>query len=332
MSPCVGLMYPSSIHGSAERRRRDLDRLRSRLPGIDVVECFDRDLASIGADDPDDIAAIDVAVVLGDPADLVGRMPRLAWVQSVTTGIDHVDVGRLAVAGVRLTTAGGTSSPEIAEFVVARVLEHWKRLPEIADAQRLRRWEPLYGRALSGSHVLLVGFGAINQAVAGLLAPFEVELKVVRRSLQATAASSPEVITFADLDAGLRWADAVVVALPATTETDDMFDAARFAQFRPGAFFCNVGRGTTVVESALIAALASGRVGGAALDVAVIEPLPPSDPLWSSDARISPHCSSAPEMAISRVLDLLIENMEQFVSGDRMRNEVELGASDDTTS
>ncbi|MDW3215585.1 MAG: NAD(P)-dependent oxidoreductase [Ilumatobacteraceae bacterium] len=319
-------MYPSSVHGSSERCDDDVERLRTNLPeAADVIECFDRPLASLSGIGRDRLDAVDVAVVLGDPSELIGELPRLAWVQMITTGIDHVDTAALATADIRLTTAAGTSSPEIAEFVVARLLEQWKRLPELADLQLGHRWDPLYGRPLQGSKILLVGFGAINRAVATRLAPFQVELRAVRRSVSMDV-PDVSVITFDELDAGLAWADAVLVALPGHPDLDGLFDARRFAEMRPGTFFCNVGRGSAVCESALTDALASGHLGGVALDVTRVEPLPPDDELWGSGARISPHCSSAPEVAISRVLDLTSENLRRFAAGSRMHNEVSFDA------
>lgn len=94
---------------------------------------------------------------------------------------------------------------------------------------------------------------------------------------------------------------------------------------RPGAFFCNVGRGSAVVESALIASLSSGRLAGAALDVVATEPLPENDQMWESGARISPHSSSVPNMAITRVLDLVVENLGLLDAGRPLRNEVSGG-------
>ena len=322
---CIALLYPSAIHGSSSQLVDDVARLRAALPESEVIEMFDRPPTSWTVDDEHWMDRVDVAVMLDDAAEALGRMRRLTWVQSVMTGVDHVDTDAVAGAGVRLTTAAGTSSTEIAEFVVARVLEHWKRLPEIGDAQRDRHWHPMYGRPMTGSEVLLVGFGAIHRRVATLLAPFGVRLTAVRRERNDATPGVDAVITFDELDGALARADAALVALPSTPETDGMFDAARFEQMRPGAFFCNVGRGSAVVESALIASLSSGRLAGAALDVVATEPLPENDQMWESGARISPHSSSVPNMAITRVLDLVVENLGLLDAGRPLRNEVSGG-------
>lgn len=323
----IALVYPSSAHGTDRELRRAVDHLRASVPDADVLEWFDRTVDDIAARDPDTLGRVTVGVTLADPAPLVLVAGRMRWIQMVTTGIDHVATDVLASAGVRLTTAAGTSAPEIGEFVVARLLEHLKRLPEIADQQRRQRWEPAFGTSLGSVRVVLVGYGAINRRVAALLAPFGTRVTAVRRSAARSQGDGVEVVGVELLDDLLPDADVVVAAVPATDSTRAMFDERRFSLMRPGAFFCNVGRGSAVVEPALIAAIESGRLSGAAIDVTATEPLPAGDPLWTSAVRISPHSSSVPPSALARVLELVAVNMARYRSGGRLLNEVELRAA-----
>jgi phosphoglycerate dehydrogenase-like enzyme len=186
------------------------------------------------------------------------------------------------------------------------------------------RWHPAFGRALSESNIVLVGFGPINQEVARLLAPFDVNLTAVRRSAAAPSVGVARTVSFADLDSVLADADAVVAAVPSNSETTGIFDANRFAAMKRGCFFVNVGRGTAVIEPDLIAALGSGHLGGAALDVTSQEPLPADNPLWDSTVRISPHSSATLANTMRRVHDLFIRNVGHYTAGRPLENEVEL--------
>ncbi len=122
----------------------------------------------------------------------------------------------------------------------------------------------------------------------------------------------------------LRRSDAVVAALPETADTVDLFDAKLFAEMRPGSLFVNVGRGSAVVEPALIEALQSGHLAGAAIDVARSEPLPPQSPLWEApNLLISPHSATAPAKFWSNLHELFRDNLGRYLRGERLRNEVD---------
>ena len=125
----------------------------------------------------------------------------------------------------------------------------------------------------------------------------------------------------------LRRSDIVVVAAPGTNDTDDMFDAAAFAAMPPDSIFVNVARGTLVDETALIDALTSGHLRGAAIDVARIEPLPADDPLWDApNLLISPHSSTSGEGYADRAFELFCTNLERLVRGEPLVNLIDLSA------
>lgn len=270
------------------------------------------------------LAGADVALALDLPLTTPRLGPRLRWVQAAGTGVGHLVTAGLAEAGVRLTNGAGTSADEIAEHVLARILEHWKRLPELARAQEERTWSPLYGRRLAGSVVVVVGLGAIGRAVATRLAALGVEVRVVRRS-GAPDPVAAVVVGPDGLHAALATADAVVVAVPETSSTVGLIDRTALAALPRGCFVVNVGRGSAVDEDALDAALASGHLGGAALDVFAVEPLPPGSPLWARrGARLSAHCASVPAETARRVHALLRENVGRWCRGEPLRNEVDL--------
>lgn len=322
-SEVVALWYPAGVHGDTDELRRELAWLHEAAPQTRFLELFDRRLDELDRDERRDLARATAAVVLPDPAELIDHCPSLRWVQTITTGVDHVSLDALAAAGIRIASANGTSGAEIAEFVLARLLEHWKHLPAIAQQQHDHVWTPRFGRALHGSHVVLVGFGSINQHVARLLRALDVRVTALRRHADAPPEPADRVVALDDASSVLGEADAVVVALPLTAATEGMFDADWFARMRAGAFFCNVGRGALVDEADLIDVIASGQLGGAAVDVTASEPLPADDPLWDTPVRVSPHCASVPPNAVHRVLELTVENLRRWSEGAELANEVD---------
>ena len=273
-------------------------------------------------------ASLDVALAIDLPFDIASHAPHLRWVQAVGAGTGQLQSAGLADARIRLTSAAGVNAIGIAEFVVARILEHWKHFPAIADAQRRHVWEPTYGRQLAGSTVGLIGLGEINSQVAARLGAFDVRVLATRRSATpgATAPDVAELFAPADLHVMLAQCDAVVAAVPETPETIGIMGVEAIAAMASGAFFCNVGRGSLVVEPALLDALGRGHLGGAALDVASVEPLPPGDPLWDCpNLVLSPHSAASPAAMFVNLIDRFVDNLGRSLAGEPLHHEVDLG-------
>lgn len=346
----VAIMYPPEWLGPAEEFDAELERIRAVDPRIEVVttayvephelrtargaprprgaqsaDAFEG--PPLSASQRETLSRVHVAVALDLPSDMTTIAAELAWVQAVGSGTAHLQSLELDRAGVVLTSNGGSNSTGIAEFVMGRLLEFMKRFPAIASASSEHRWDALYGRQLHGQTIGLIGLGSINRAVAARARAFGMRVLATRR----TVADSPdptvdEVCGPEGLHEMLGRCDAVVAAVPETPETLGLMDAAAFASMRRGAFFVNVGRGTLVEEPALIAALESGHLGGAALDVARVEPLAPQDPLWDApNLQISGHCSTSPAALMPNLQSVFRENLERFVRGEPLANEVPAG-------
>jgi len=300
--------------------------LRDRFPDVDIVA--QPYLGRFGHHDPDrDDELTDEArdawaraegtLALDLPSPIADLAPKLRWVQAIGAGIDH-----LADAGLRddvtITNAAGVAAAPIAEFAMSRLLSVWKRLPEIDEEQAKHEWKPKFGRTVEGLTVCIIGLGAIGTAVAQRARGFGMRVIGTRRSYVEGQQhpSVDELRGTGDLHEVLARCDAVVVSAPGTAETENMFDADAFAAMKPGALFCNVGRGTLVDEPALIAALESGHLGGAILDVTREEPLPADDPLWSApNVHISPHCSAAQDRYTETLLALFADTLERYTRG-----------------
>jgi len=345
----VGLLYPPEWYGGPEAFAAAVAEIEAIDPRIEVVvERYDEphELRSArgkpGAPDLRDRAPeltdaqraaferVDVAVVIDLPYDVGKLAPRLRWVQAVGAGTGQLQSAGIVEAGIALTSNAGSNSVSIGEFVIGRILQHWKRYPEIEAAQGRHEWkQTLYGRELTGSTLGLIGLGHINAVVANRAKAFGMEVLATRRSATpgATAPDVDEVLPTSELATMLGRADAVVAAVPETPETIGLMDAAAFAAMQPGAFFCNVGRGSLVDEPALITALESGHLGGAILDVTREEPLPAGDSLWSApNIYISPHCSAAQDRYTETLLALFADNLDRYTHGLGLRNVVDRAA------
>lgn len=342
----VGVLYPPEWYGHADGFARELAALDALDPRVRVIaETYvePHELRSArgkpGAADQRGrapaltdaqraaFAEINVAVAIDLPFDVATHAPNLTWVQSVGAGTGQLQSAGLADAGIHLTSAAGANAVGIAEFVLARVLQHWKRLPEIDAARERHEWVPTYGRQLAGGTLGLLGLGAINSAVAARAKAFGMRVLATRRSATpgATAPDVDELFPPGELHTMLGRCDVVIAAVPETPETTGMMDAAAFASMQQGAFFCNVGRGSLVDEPALIDALRSGHLGAAALDVTSVEPLPADHPLWDApNLKLSPHAAASPAALFVNLHELFRANLTRFLAGEPLQNEVDL--------
>jgi phosphoglycerate dehydrogenase-like enzyme len=273
-------------------------------------------------------ARADATLALDLPAPIAELAPALRWVQAIGAGIDHLADAGLPDA-VTITNAAGVAAAPIAEFAISRLLSVWKRLPEIDQEQAQHEWKPKFGRTVEGLTLGVIGLGAIGTAVAQRGRAFGMYVIGTRRSYKEGQdhPAVDELRGTGDLHAVLARCDAVVVSAPGTVETENLFDADAFGALKPGALFCNVGRGSLVDESALIAALESGHLGAAILDVTREEPLPADDPLWSApNVHISPHCSAAQDRYTDTLLALFADNLGRFTRDEPLRNVVDRAA------
>lgn len=247
--------------------------LREQMPQVQVLEhgpsLTDAELAEVDA-------------VLGwqFPAGLAGRLTGLRWVCAVSAGVEKLLAPDLAEHVPVSRIVDPEQSEGIAQFVVLMALRHARQLPLYEAQARDRQWTRHPTGAVR-SRVAVLGMGQMGQAVARMLSAVGFEVQGWSRS-QGGA-----------LGALLGSADIVVCALPLTPETEGLFNARRLSQMKRGAYLINIARGGHVVETDLIAAVNSGHLAGAALDVQRREPLPADDPLWQVPGiTVTPHIAA----------------------------------------
>lgn len=303
----------------------DISALTARFPDV----AFD----VAGPDAVNDHIAVADAALIGwvSPRETLDLATRLKWIQTAGAGVERVVGDGFADRGILLTNGSGVMAPNMAEHVIGLMLAFARGFPALMKGQQRQSWKNGVGMdtvfELGGQTALLVGLGDIALATAARLKGFGVTVIGVRRSAGGELpAHIDRVVSIADLDDALGEADHVIASLPHTAETVRLFNRDRFARFKDGACFYNVGRGTSVVQAALIGALESGKLGGAGLDVTEPEPLPAGDPLWDApNVIITAHTAGATPFFRERVLALFADNIERYQAGEVLVNEVDIG-------
>ena len=244
---------------------------------------------------------------------------RLEWFQSSAAGIEH-PVLRAVGAKAGAYTSSHEQSAAIAEWVVWAGLDFFQGGNERRAAQAARDWRRMPFREIAGSHWLVVGFGHIGQESAKRLRALGARVTGVRRS-GGSHEHADAIVTPDRLHAALAEADAVLLSLPLTEETEGLADAGFFAAMKHGALFANVGRGKLVDETALLEGLAAGKPAHATLDVVAEEPLPGDNAIWSHpQITLTPHISALTEAAKRRTDALFLGNLERYLAGESLRN------------
>jgi phosphoglycerate dehydrogenase-like enzyme len=243
---------------------------------------------------------------------LLGRMPRLKVVQTLTAGVDHIR--NEVPQGVVLCNGRGIHNASTAELALTLTLASLRGIPGFVRDQDAEQWHQGWRMSLADKTVLVVGYGDIGRDIEARLLPFEVDVLRVARTPR------DGVHAMADLPDLLPLADVVVLIVPGTTETRGLVDAEFLARMRKGALLVNVARGPVVVTDDLVDALRSGHVR-AALDVTDPEPLPAGHALWSApNVLITPHVGGATPAMWPRAYRLVRRQLERFAAGKPVEN------------
>ncbi|MBW2526163.1 MAG: D-2-hydroxyacid dehydrogenase [Deltaproteobacteria bacterium] len=274
------------------------------------------------------IGRAEIAFGQPDPQSVLASRETV-WVHLTSAGFGRYDddAFRRAAAerGFRLTTSSSVYAAPCAEHALAMILSSARQLPSCHDDQRTRAWHPATRRRqsflLRGQRILLLGFGAIAQQLAKLLAPFEAEVVALRRTPRGD--ESIRTIAVDDLDEALAGADHVVDLLPGTAETEGLVDEKRFAAMASRAYFYNLGRGSTVDQAALVDALRRGAIAGAFLDVTDPEPPPPDDPIWTApNCYLTPHSAGGRDTEHLALVEHFLANLDRFERGEPLADRV----------
>jgi phosphoglycerate dehydrogenase-like enzyme len=254
--------------------------------------------------------------------DLPDLAPQVRWIQATSAGIGQM-VKRWGydtrMSKTHFTTASGVHVRPLAEFVVMALLMHYRGALRILRDQQRRHWEPYATTDLEGRTLAIVGLGRIGSGIARTCRALG--MTVIGTSVSPVHDAVDRYYEPDRLLEMLPQAEVLVLSVPHTPRTEKMIGASELAHLPRGAFFINVGRGAVADELALVDALRSGRLGGAALDVFAEEPLPPGSPLWEMpNVLVSPHSASTSDRENARIVDLFCDNLRRFLSGVPLRN------------
>lgn len=257
--------------------------------------------------------------------DRVLQAGRLKWIQSSAAGLDHCLVpGVIESDDIIVSSAAGLFAPQVAEQTFSILFGMLRRSPVFFAARAKRDFTRQPTDDLRGKTIGIVGFGGNGRTIARMLAPWDVRLVATDYYPVDKPDHVDELWPASGLDELLHQSDIVILTLPLNDSTRGMFDNSVFDKMKRGSYLVNVARGAVVVEQALVDALESQRLAGAALDVTEVEPLPPSSPLWD-DPRvvISPHIGAQSFRRVSDTIDLARVNLRRFFDGKKPFNVVD---------
>jgi phosphoglycerate dehydrogenase-like enzyme len=300
-----------------------LDSLRARHPAVSVACCTD--YASlpemVARERPEALFTIKFAGTPGFPRAAIIGSESLRWVSVGGSGTDHLvpwDPARLTI-----TNAAGVAADVMAQYIIGGILHFALGFSAFARHQRNRAWTEGSVTWIAGRTIAILGLGKTGQAIARLSKALGMHV-IGLRAHPAPTAGVDRVETIDKLHDVLGVSDYVAVCLPLTPATRGLIDLAAFQALKPGAILADVSRGGIVRQAALLEALRDGRLAGAVLDVFETEPLPPDDPLWTTDnVIITPHCSSVYEGWERRAMEMFCDNLDRWLAGQALENVVD---------
>lgn len=249
----------------------------------------------------------------------------LKWIHCLSSGTEGL-MADPAVdrPGLKVTCSKGIHGVPMANHIMGYILSFLRRFPELETQRRSHLWRRPMPDEATGKQVCIIGMGSIGKEVARMAKAFQMRVVGVKRSV-IPIENVDEVVRTGELDRVLAQSDFTVMLLPINEATENFMDARRFAAMKKGSVFINVGRGRTVDEEALIAALRSGHLSGAALDTFRQEPLPVDSPLWDlPNVILTPHIAADTPMYMTRAFDLIARNLPLFQSGQPLISAVDL--------
>jgi phosphoglycerate dehydrogenase-like enzyme len=305
------------------------------IPGVTVT--------APAGDEPSDEELAEADVLLGEiPEGDLARVPRVRWIVRAGAGVEDLDLSALTARGIAVTNASGLHAASMGEYCVGALLFAHQHHAIRLNAQRRQAWDAdgAFAAPLRGRTLAVLGYGSIGREVARLGHAFGMRVLAVKQrpdqrrddGFVVPGTGDPEgaiperIVGLDGLDAVLADADAVVIALPLTPQTRGLLDDRRLRLMRPTAWIVNVGRGPMIDETAFVAALVGGRLGGAYLDVFDEEPLPAGHPYWTTpNLYVSPHIAgvNSYERYWSDMGALLRINVPRFLAGQPLLNTID---------
>jgi phosphoglycerate dehydrogenase-like enzyme len=297
-----------------------LEQIRSAVPGHEVIDAGQQRIA---------VELLEADIFCGHAKVPVSwphvvRRGRLKWIQSAAAGLDHCLVPETIASNIVVTSASGLFAEAVAEQTLALLLGLLRGLPTFFRAARAREFIRRPTRDLHHTTVGIVGLGGNGVRIAEVLRPFRTRIIATDMFTDDRPACADELWPADQLDRLLAESDVVILCVPLNVQTLGMIAAPQLARMKPGAILINVARGPVVVERDLVAAVESGHLGGAGVDVTEVEPLPADSRLWDlPSVIITPHVGAQCSRRADNVTNLLCENLRRYFAGRPLINVVD---------
>jgi phosphoglycerate dehydrogenase-like enzyme len=256
--------------------------------------------------------------------DQVVARGRLQWIQSSAAGMDHCLTPEVVRSPILVTSASGLFADQVAEQTLALLLGLLRGLPVFFRAAQRKEFIRRPTADLHGTTIGIAGFGGNGRRLAELLTHFHTRIWATDYFPVDRPAHVERLLPPEQLDEVLAVCDILILCVPLTERTRGMIHARALAAMKPGAVLINVARGPVVVEAALVAALESGHLSGAGLDVTEREPLPPTSRLWDlPNVLITPHVGAQSHTRYDDATNLFCENLQRYLHGQPLRNVID---------
>jgi phosphoglycerate dehydrogenase-like enzyme len=302
------------------------DTIRARFPEMKVVHLPDYERL------PEELPDTDIFAGFSLRANQLKDAKKLKWIHATAAGVAQLTYPELRESGILVTNSSGIYSLPMAEHTMGLMIALARSFPESVRHQMNRHWGqqdiwdlPQRLTELNGKLLLIVGYGSIGRELAKRAKAFEMRVWGVTRSGRGETSFVERIFSKAQLGEALPDADYVVIAAPETEETKQLIGVDELKRMKRGTRLINVARGSLLDEAALMEALESGQLSGAALDVASEEPLPKENPLWKApNLFITPHTSAVSDRLWERQTELFVRLLERWFDGGEMFNRVDL--------
>ena len=270
--------------------------------------------------------ALDCEVIFATPTYAkeknISKFSNVKWIQFTTAGFDTADITYLRSRGIKLTNARDVYSIAIAEDIITKILVLNRNVKKYVDNMKTGTWDPDFSEPeIHGSTVGVIGTGSIAVEFAKRIKSFETKVLGYRRSNKQQEFFDEIHTGTEGLDHILKSSDYVVLAVPLNEDTKNLINYSKLKLMKSDALLINIARGEVVVQEDLIKALDEKLIRGAGLDVFVPEPLPKDNPLWKmSSVYITPHCSASSTKFITRLVEVLKENLSKYIANEELIN------------
>jgi D-3-phosphoglycerate dehydrogenase len=309
----IVLCYPTEDH--------HLQQIADAAPGAEIIDAGQQEIPE---------AILQAEIFCGHakerpvPWDDVVTQGRLRWIQSSAAGLDHCLTPSVIASDITVTSASGLFADQVAEQTMALLIGVLRSLPVFFLAKCKREFIRRPTRDLHGMTVGIVGFGGNGRRIAEVLVPFRTRILATDLFPVDQPEHVDQLWPAERLDDLLEQVDVLILGVPLTPRTRGLIAAPQFERMKRGAILINVARGPVVVEADLVAALQSGHLGGAGVDVTEVEPLPATSPLWDlPNVIITPHVGAQSATRQDDITDFFCENLRRYQTGQPLLNLVD---------